>query len=347
MADLDRQASLAVGRGVDYVTVLMGANDACTATTGAMTPVATYRRQLDAAVATLRGGLPNARILVLSVPDVEHLWRLFRDDDAANGAWETFRICQSMLARPRESTAADQTRRAAVSARIDAYNAELAAACAAVNDPGFERCRWDGGLLHDTAFTREQVSHLDFFHPSAAGQRELADRAWAIGFPFADTAAPQTTISGEAPDLTFAADEDGDVRVPAGRRAVGTVLQPVAHGPARLRVARARGARHRPRRQQRAGRRPAVVVDRARAAADRDHAAARGAHRPHRSRRGGGPGARRATGRVEAQGQAHQAPGQAPQAGRTTPACAAMTPPRRRTAFRVDGCSIPRVNKRS
>jgi lysophospholipase L1-like esterase len=208
MADLDRQASLAVGRGVDYVTVLMGANDACTATTGAMTPVATYRRQLDAALATLRGGLPNARILVLSVPDVEHLWRLFRDDDAAK------RRVGDVPHLPVDARAAARVDRGRPDAPGRGERAHRRLQRRARG--GLRRRQRSGlralplgrGLLHDTAFTREQVSHLDFFHPSAAGQRELADRAWAIGFPFADTAAPQTTISGEAPDLTFAADED-------------------------------------------------------------------------------------------------------------------------------------------
>src|SRR6478672_5578482 len=52
-ADMAGQARTAVGQGVQYVTLLIGANDACTSSESTMTSVATFRSQIDAALTTL------------------------------------------------------------------------------------------------------------------------------------------------------------------------------------------------------------------------------------------------------------------------------------------------------
>jgi GDSL-like Lipase/Acylhydrolase len=53
MIDLNGQMGAVIASGAQYVTVLMGANDACTSTEAAMTPISTYRAQLDSALGTL------------------------------------------------------------------------------------------------------------------------------------------------------------------------------------------------------------------------------------------------------------------------------------------------------
>jgi hypothetical protein len=57
------------------VTVLQGANDACTSTEPAVTPAATFRAQLEQAMTTLSTGLPSASIFVARVPDIRRLWQ--------------------------------------------------------------------------------------------------------------------------------------------------------------------------------------------------------------------------------------------------------------------------------
>ena len=47
--------------------------------------------------------------------------------------------------------------------RIDAYNAQLAAACRAYGS----RCRYDGGAVHRVRFSLDLVNPLDWFHPNA------------------------------------------------------------------------------------------------------------------------------------------------------------------------------------
>ena len=168
--DLPGQAAAAVRADVDYVTVLIGANDACTDGVRDMTGVPSFRRQIDAALRTLRRGLPDARILVVSIPDVYRLWELGHDDTRAVRAWNRG-VCPSLLADPTSTAVADQRRRRQVGDRIDDYNRELSRAC---RESG-GHCRYDGGRAHRVRFTPDLVNRLDYFHPNVEGQQTLAE----------------------------------------------------------------------------------------------------------------------------------------------------------------------------
>jgi lysophospholipase L1-like esterase len=193
MSELQAQAQRAVGQGVEYVTILMGANDACASSEAGMTPVATYRSQFAAAIATLSTGLPSARIYVVSVPDLYRLWEIYHDSFLARSTWTLFNICQSMLARPGSTAQADVDRRLRVRQRVIDYNAQLADVCAA-----YIHCRFDGNAAFTTDFVRSDVSTRDYFHPSVAGQAKLAAVTWAAGFDFTDAAPPTSAASRTA-----------------------------------------------------------------------------------------------------------------------------------------------------
>ena len=83
MSGLLTQVQAAVSQHAEYVTVLMGANDVCTSSESTMTPVDTLRSQLRGALATLSAGSPNARIYVVSIPDVYHLWQILHTNLSA------------------------------------------------------------------------------------------------------------------------------------------------------------------------------------------------------------------------------------------------------------------------
>src|SRR5215212_3797224 len=112
MADLAGQVATVNGQGVDYITILLGANDACTSTEAGMTPVATFQAQFQAALAALSAGSPSARMFVLSVPDIYNLWNILHNDSSARSTWALFGICQSMLANPTSTDPLDVARRA-------------------------------------------------------------------------------------------------------------------------------------------------------------------------------------------------------------------------------------------
>ena len=172
--DLADQARAAVTGKPAYVTVLIGANDACAGRVQAMTAPADFRKRVDTALRTVKKGVPKARVLVVSIPDLYRLWELGHDDAQAVRAWNRG-ICQSLLANPTSTAKADDQRRRQVADRIDAYNRELAAACKAYG----KRCRWDGGKVHQVRFTLDLVNRLDYFHPSTEGQARLAEATWS------------------------------------------------------------------------------------------------------------------------------------------------------------------------
>lgn len=185
MSDLLRQAEAAVAGGAEYVTVMLGGNDACRPTEARMTPVARFRAELDAGLRRLSAGLPEARIQVVSVPDVYRLWSLFRGSLVARTVWNVADVCQSLLARPSSNAPPDADRRARVRARTLALNRELRSGCAQ-----FIHCRYDGGAVFSTLFARGDVSSRDYFHPSRTGQAKLATIVWSRTFDFEDAMAP-------------------------------------------------------------------------------------------------------------------------------------------------------------
>lgn len=177
MVDLYGQMNTAVGQNVDYVTVLMGANDACTSSESTMTSVTTFRAQLDQALNALSAGLPNARIFVASVPDIKRLWYIDKGNYWARSAWSSYKICQSMLANPTSTATVDVDRRNRVQQRVIDYNTQLAQACAL-----HAHCLFDGNAVFNYQFTSSQVTGWDYFHPNDSGQAALATVTYNAGF---------------------------------------------------------------------------------------------------------------------------------------------------------------------
>jgi lysophospholipase L1-like esterase len=177
-ADMPAQANLAVGQGVQYVTILIGANDACTSSEAAMTPVATYRGHIDTALATLKAGLPNAKVALISVPDIKRLWQVGMVNSSARSTWSLFGICQSMLANPTSTAQADEDRRNRVRQRVIDFNTQLAQACAAYGP----NCDFDDNAVFNFPFALSNVSTWDYFHPNVSGQNALANASYAAGF---------------------------------------------------------------------------------------------------------------------------------------------------------------------
>jgi lysophospholipase L1-like esterase len=173
MADAEGQAATAVAQQVEYVTILMGANDACTSSIDTMTPVPDFQAQFQAAISTLESGLPaGANIFVGSIPNVFRLWKILHTNPLAQTVWYAAQICQSML-----SPFNSRQDRLTVLAQEKAYNDVLAQVCGQ-----YANCRFDGFAVFDYQFTVSQVSKLDYFHPSIAGQSGLAGVTWSASW---------------------------------------------------------------------------------------------------------------------------------------------------------------------
>jgi lysophospholipase L1-like esterase len=177
MSDLAGQMATVVSQNAKYVTVLMGGNDACTSTASGMTPVATFRAQFTSAMNTITSGSPSTRVFVASVPNIYHLWQIFKDDFVARTVWALFGVCQSLLANPLSANPVDVARRQQFYQRIVDYNPALSTVCAA-----YSHCRFDGGAAFRATFTTGDVTTRDYFHPSASGQTKLAAATWSASY---------------------------------------------------------------------------------------------------------------------------------------------------------------------
>jgi lysophospholipase L1-like esterase len=177
MIDLAGQFTTAATQRVDYVTVLMGGNDICTASESSMTSVATFQSQFGNAMNAITSSSPSTRVYVVSIPNVYNLWSVLRNSFTARTVWSLFNVCPSMLANPLSTAQADVDRRARVLQRELDFNAVLQSVCAQ-----YARCRYDGGAVFGTPFVASDITGRDYFHPSTAGQAKLAAVTWAAGY---------------------------------------------------------------------------------------------------------------------------------------------------------------------
>jgi lysophospholipase L1-like esterase len=171
--DLYGQMGIAVWQKADVVTVLIGANDACTSTVGAMTPVSSFTNSIQSAFAYFFSNRPGARIMLSSIPNIYRVWQVAHSNPLAQQLWRIGQICPSMLNNPTSTAAADNLRRDFVSLQISKYNEALASVCSQ-----YKGCRWDGGALARYPFQLSQLSSYDYFHPNVAGQRVMSGLLW-------------------------------------------------------------------------------------------------------------------------------------------------------------------------
>ncbi|HET7310023.1 MAG TPA: GDSL-type esterase/lipase family protein [Mycobacteriales bacterium] len=172
MVDLDGQAKTAASQGVQYLTVLMGANDLCTSSASTMTPTATFQSQFQTALTDFFAADPTAHVFVSSIPNIYQLWSLEHNNSTAEFEWNYFGICQSMLYAG--NTEAD---RQLVVTQEQADNNVLATVCAQ-----FANCKWDNLATYNYAFKTSDISTIDYFHPSVSGQNTLAGITWGAGY---------------------------------------------------------------------------------------------------------------------------------------------------------------------
>ena len=166
MASLNEQAKKAVKQKAEFVTVLIGANDACASPS---TTQAAWKLSFEMAMNTLKTGLPNAKIFVGSVPNLMHLWELFHTNPTALKKWKELPLCPGIMTEAESEGAAAKARRQATLSAEEGYNATMGTVCG--ENPN---CQFDKDGIFETKFGEAEVSTVDFFHPSIAGQAALA-----------------------------------------------------------------------------------------------------------------------------------------------------------------------------
>ena len=174
IAEVPAQMRKAGKRHPDLVTVMVGANDACTDEADGMTSLTAFRNSFSDSMRALRKEAPEAHVYVSSVPNLKRLWQQGRKSNFGVGK-EVWRlgICQSMLKDPNAEDRATVERREKVHKQVQAYNRILREECAKDR-----RCRYDNDAVHDHHFSGDELSKWDTFHPNKKGQRQLAALAY-------------------------------------------------------------------------------------------------------------------------------------------------------------------------
>ena len=128
----------------------MGANDICHGGVSGMTSVTRFRSDFQSAIRILATDLPDARIQVLSIPDLYRLWQIEKGRFLARTAWRFLHTCDALLQRPQSNAPEDVARRALVRDRLVSFNDVLGDVCAE-----YVQCTYDGGAAFRTRFDRE------------------------------------------------------------------------------------------------------------------------------------------------------------------------------------------------
>src|SRR4051794_40591520 len=174
MADGPRQAGN-VPSDVQYVTILLGANDVCASSISTMTSTSNFESQFWNTLFNVHWKAKNAVVLVSSIPNVYQLWSTLRWNPAAQLVWGAAKICPSMLAATKTSA-----QRTTVATREAEFNGAMQRVCTSATYSAF--CRWDNLATYNVKFTSSQVSTLDYFHPNQAGQALLASTTWGVSY---------------------------------------------------------------------------------------------------------------------------------------------------------------------
>ena len=173
MFDLQGQVHAAGYYKIEYVTVLMGANDLCTSSAATMTPTRTFAIQFYNALTDYFNLNPGGHVFVSSIPNIYLLWSTLHANPSAVATWNLFHICQSMLAKT--NTEAD---RQAVVTQEGADNYALGYVCTTY----FPNCRLDNLATFNVKFPASEVSTVDYFHPNPSGQAALAATTWSASY---------------------------------------------------------------------------------------------------------------------------------------------------------------------
>jgi lysophospholipase L1-like esterase len=175
VADASARMSELAAEKPDLVTVLVGANDVCAPSAAEMTSVAEFRKDYGAMLAKLRSQAPGALALALSIPDISQIWQVSKDNPQAVSLWSRFPGCRNLLSNPASDAPEAEAEREAAAERIVEFNQVVAELCRTAGN-----CISDGGAIYDHEYTAAEISSIDYFHPSAQGQRVIAEVAWRV-----------------------------------------------------------------------------------------------------------------------------------------------------------------------
>ena len=172
--DLVKQLDKVSFPRIDYLTILIGANDVCDWRGDYHRDLARFKDNVSAIITAVIAQNERVKIIIPAVPDMYHLYEIGKE--RCQFKWNVLGICPRLL-NSRRTTAERQDFRERL---VDANQA-----LAELADAHRDNIRYIGELF-DFRFTIEHTSSIDCFHPSVAGQGVLADITWKHGW-FSDS----------------------------------------------------------------------------------------------------------------------------------------------------------------
>lgn len=181
------QAQNVVAEQPTYVTIMLGGNDVCRDEIADLPTDAEIRGHVESTLAFLDQNLPaGATVVVVGIPDIKRLHDVAIAEKGVLGIncstiWQTTALgfpCGSMLSP--DNSEAD---RLYVQSRNFAYNDVIALEVARMQ-AGSPRVHYHFMDAEAVAFTGDDISSIDCFHPSGDGEALISSLSWAQG-PFA------------------------------------------------------------------------------------------------------------------------------------------------------------------
>ncbi len=192
LADIVNQATEASALKPDYATILMGANDLCSAN-GPIAPnaistavgllVTEMNRALDLLIQSNR----EIRILLVSIPNMRRVYEIGTNPNEPQAAsatplaasscqerWNVLNTCSPLLESQRT-----ETERANFYAALNAINQSLESLS---SHPNFRSNLRFIKEIAITSFESRHISRLDCYHPSTDGQNLLSEITWQRGW---------------------------------------------------------------------------------------------------------------------------------------------------------------------
>jgi lysophospholipase L1-like esterase len=159
----------------DYVTLMIGPNDACADSTDQMVDTNTYYSNVSKVIDEMLARSPDTKIVVGSIPNIETLRGVAKDARLYWGIscgelWEKTKLCPTL------TTLSDPYQRAIVAARIQDYNSALQQIVETRRADFGDRIRF-AEQTYKEVFTANELS-IDCFHPNSHGQDRIANATW-------------------------------------------------------------------------------------------------------------------------------------------------------------------------
>jgi lysophospholipase L1-like esterase len=167
--DLQDQVTQIVQNGpYEYVTIFIGHNDICDASTPAgMLDTAIFESLFTAAMDILFSQDNPPDVVVSSLARISNLYNAGSDDNWCNWIWSLGNICRVVTSGNSDYIAqADQ--------RTQEYNDVLASHAA---EYGYTYVP----QIYGTQFTLDDLSDFDCFHPNVSGQNRISEIIWVNG----------------------------------------------------------------------------------------------------------------------------------------------------------------------